>query len=74
MANYTVAVKEVNDYLTPQVLQNKICGFYLGVHRFATLAATHLEKGLINIRYNMLVRQAKVYNWQDATHLPHLKY
>ncbi len=46
VANYAAAVWGFKDYPAPRVLQNRISRMYLGVHRFAPVAATGIEMGL----------------------------
>ena len=43
VANYGAGVWGFKNYPAPQVLQNRIERFFLGVHRFAPLAATWIE-------------------------------
>ena len=43
IANYAAAVWGFRDHTAPRVLQNRIHRFYLGVHHFASVAATGIE-------------------------------
>ena len=62
VANYGAAVWGFADYPAPQVLQNRVGRFYLGVHRFAPLAATRTEMDQPNIQYLRWIEMARLYN------------
>ncbi len=62
VACYGVAVWGFKDYSAPQVLQNKILHFYLGVHRFASVAVTHLEMNILCIQFACWLEQIRYYN------------
>ena len=48
--NYASGIWGFSDFSKPQVLQNRITRFFLGVHRFAPLAATKSEWDWIGCR------------------------
>ena len=50
VANYGAAVWGYKDYSSPQVLQNRIQRFFLGVHRFAPLPALRTEMDWIGMQ------------------------
>ena len=49
-------------FSAPRVLQNRINRFYLGVHRFALVAATSLAMGVTDIRYQRWVDILRLHN------------
>ena len=48
--NYAAGVWGFADQNAPQVLQNRIQRYYLGVHKFTSVAATQLVSDWINVR------------------------
>ena len=60
VANYAAGVWGFKDYPTPQVLQNRITRFFLGVHRFAPVLATKLEMDWLDMKH---------YHWLDIMRL-----
>ena len=51
VANYAARVWGFGVFPAPQVLQNRIQHFYLGVHRFAPLPATWTEMDWLDMRH-----------------------
>ena len=49
VANYATAVWGFTAFPKPQVLQNRVQWFYLGVHRFAPLLTTKSEMDWIDV-------------------------
>ena len=62
VANYAAAVWGYQDYPAPQVLQNRIERFFLGVHRFAANAAVQNEMNLLSMRYTCWLETLRFYN------------
>ena len=50
VANYAAGVWGFKDYPAPQVLQNRMTRFFLGVHRFAPLPATKSEMDWVDMK------------------------
>ena len=46
--NYASGVWGFKEFAAPQVLQNRISRFFLGIHKFAPLAATKIEMDWID--------------------------
>ncbi len=62
VANYAAGVWGYENYPAPQVLQNRIMRFFLGVHRFAPLPALWLEMDWINIQKMRWLDLVRLYN------------
>ena len=61
---------EAND---PQVLQNRVSRFYLGVHKFTPVAATQIIMDWLDMKYLRwceIVRYRNRLNEMDSDHLP----
>ena len=62
VANYAAGVWGFKNYPAPQVLQNRITRFFLGVHRFAPVPATKLEMDWIDMRRYRWLDIMRLYN------------
>ncbi len=62
VANYAAGVWGFKDYPAPQVLQNRITRFYLGVHRFAPVPATKLEMDWLDMKHHRWLDIIRLYN------------
>ncbi len=62
VANYAAGVWGFKDYPTPQVLQNRITRFFLGVHRFAPVPATKLEMDWLDMKHHRWLDMMWLYN------------
>ena len=62
VACYGAAVWGFPDYPAPQVLQNRIGRFYLGVHRFMAVATTNIEMDAVKIQFSRWLEMARLYN------------
>ena len=60
--HYAAGVWGYDNYPAPQVLQNRIIRFYLGVHRYAPLSAIWLEMDWINIQKTRWLDIMRLYN------------
>ncbi len=49
--NYAAEVWGYPDYNSPQVLQNRVSRFFLGVHKFTPVPATQIEMDWLDVRY-----------------------
>ncbi len=62
VANYAAGVWGFENYPAPQVLQNRIIRFYLGVHRYAPLCGIWTEMDWINIQKMRWLDIMRLYN------------
>ncbi len=62
IANYAAAVWGFRDHPAPRVLQNRTHRFYLGVHRFASIAATSIEMDQPLIRTTRWLEMLRYHN------------
>ena len=62
IANYAAAVWGFKDHSAPRVLQNCIHRFYLGVHRYACVAATGIEMDQPLIRTVRWLEMLRLHN------------
>ncbi len=62
VACYGAAVWSFADYPAPQVLQNRMNRFYLGVHRFAAVAVTNIEMDSVKMQLTRWLEMARFYN------------
>ena len=62
VANYAAGVWGLKNYPAPEVLQNQIEQFYLGVHKIAPLAAIWIEKVLLNIGKTRRLEMIRLMN------------
>ena len=60
--NYGAGVWGAKDYYKPQVLQNRIQRYYLGVHKFTPLPAMHLEMDWMEMKYERWLEVIRYYN------------
>ena len=60
--NYASGVWGFRHYDTPQVLQNRIMRFFLGVHRFAPLPATKIELDWLECRESRWLNMLRLFN------------
>ena len=75
--NYASAVWGFESFTKPQVLQNRISRFFLGVHRFAPVAATKLEMDWLDCREGRWLEMLRLFNrinTMDNTRLPRVVY
>ena len=75
--NYGSAVWGFADYAKPQTLQNRLSRFYLGVHRFAPVAATKIEMNWLDPRKLRWIEMLRYYNRlvkMDGDRLPRYIY
>ena len=73
VANYAAGVWGFKDYPAPQVLQNKIQRFFLGVHTYAPLPALHTEMDWLEMRSLRWLEMIRLFNrivCMDSTRLP----
>ena len=62
MANYAAGVWGFKDYPSPQVLQNRMGRFFLGVHRYAPLPATTTEMDWLSMRKLRWLDMLRLFN------------
>ena len=60
--NYASGVWGFRHYDAPRVLQNRIMRFYLGVHKFAPVAATKLEMDWMECREKRWLNMLGLFN------------
>ena len=60
--NDSAAVWEFADQNEPQLLQNRIACFFLGVHKFTAISATALEMNWLDIKYQRWTETARYKN------------
>ena len=60
--NYSSGVWGYDNYTKPQVLQNRISRFYLGVNRFAPVAATKIEMDWLDCRDARWLEMLRLFN------------
>ena len=60
--NYASGVWGYGNFSKPQVLMNRISRFYLGVHRFAPLAATKIEMDWLECRETRWLEMLRLFN------------
>ena len=60
--NYASGVWGFESYNSAQVLQNRLMRFFLGVHRFAPLAATHTEMDWLECKEATWIEMLRLYN------------
>ena len=60
--NYGSAVWGFDEYSKPQTLQNRLSRFFLGVHRFAPVAATKIEMNWLDTRETRWLEMLRYYN------------
>ena len=73
--NYASGIWGFSDFSKPQVLQNRITRFFLGVHRFVPLAATKSELdwiGCREARWIEMLRLFNRFNEMDKSRLPNI--
>ena len=56
IANYTAGVWVYGEFNQPQVLQNHIQRFFLGVHTFTPVSATNMEFDMKFLRWQEIIR------------------
>ena len=77
VACYGAGVWGFRPFPAPRVLQNRINRFYLGVHRFAPVAATSLLMDTVDIRYHRWIEILRLHNrimQMDPDRIPHKVY
>ena len=62
VANYVAGVWGFRDYPAPQVLQNKMQRFFLGVHTYAPLPAVHSEMDWLEMRKLRWLDMIRLFN------------
>ncbi len=65
--NYGAAVWGFGDFNDPQVLQNRIIRYFMGVHKFAPTPALHIEMEWMNMRY---MRWVEMIRYRNCVILP----
>ena len=60
--NYASEVWGFPSFNAPQVLQNRISRYYLGVHRFTPVPATAIEMDWLDIRYQRWIEMVRMRN------------
>ncbi len=80
--NYAAGLWGYVEQAEPQILQNRICRFYLGVNKFTPNPVTKLEMDIMDIKFSRWIEMAryknrlsnmdahrfpvKVYNWEKS--------
>ena len=75
--NYASGVWGFRHYDSPQVLQNRIMRFYLGVHKFAPVSSTKIEMDWLECRESRWLEMLRLFNHinkMDENRLPHIIY
>ena len=75
--NYASGVWGFRHYDAPQVLQNRIMRFYLGVHKFAPVASTKIEMDWLECRESRWLNMLRLFNRiskMDEHRLPKIIY
>ena len=75
--NYASGVWGFRHYDNPQVLQNRIMRFFLGVHRFAPIPAIRIELDWLECRESRWLNMLRLYNrinQMDDDRLPSIIY
>ena len=75
--NYASGVWGNGNFEAPRVLQNRIMRFYLGVHKYAPVAATKLEMDWIECREKRWLNMLRLFNRiniMDNSRLPKIIY
>ena len=62
IANYAAGVWGFGEFQQPQVLQNRIQRFFLGVHAFAPVAATNMEFDWLSMKFLRWLEIIRYYN------------
>ena len=62
IANYASGVWGFDFFDKPQILQNRIIRFFLGVHKFAPLASTKIEMDWLEMRGRRWLEMLRLYN------------
>ena len=60
--NYSSGVWGFKQYDSPQVLQNRIMRFFLGIHKFAPVAATKIEMDWLECRESRWIDMLRLFN------------
>ena len=60
--NYSSGVWGFKEYSQPQVLQNRVARFYMGVHRFTSVAVTQIELDWLDMRSWRWSEMIRLYN------------
>ena len=75
--NYGSAVWGFAQYSKPQILQNRLSRFYLGVHRFAPVASTKIEMNWLDTRETRWIEMIRYHNVivsMEKDRLPRMVY
>ena len=75
--NYASGVWGYGDFASPQVLQNRIMRFYLGIHKFAPLASTKIEMDWIDSRQRRWLSMLRLFNRinsMDSSRIPRIVF
>ena len=62
IVNYGAGVWGFDLFTAPQVLQNRIKRYYLGVHRYSANASTSMEMNILSIRYSRWLEVLRYFN------------
>ena len=71
--NYASGVWGFKEFSSPQVLQNRISRFFLGIHKFAPLASTKIEMDWIDCRQRRWLDMLRLFNRlnsMDSSRIP----
>ena len=60
--NYAAGVWGFGDFNDPQVLQNRIIRYFMGVHKFAPVPALHIEMDWLNTRFQRWLEMIRYRN------------
>ena len=60
--NYASGVWGFENFIKPQVLQKRIMRFFLGIHRFAPLAAVKTEMDFQECKYVRWIEMLRLFN------------
>ena len=73
--NYSAGVWGFDNFNGPQILQNQVLRFFLGVHKFAPLPSVRLEMDWLECRERRWIEMLRLFNRinnMDASRLPKL--
>ena len=62
IANYGAGVWGFDLFTAPQLLQNRIKCYYLGVHRYSANASAYIEMDVLSIRYTRWLKVLHYFN------------
>ena len=62
IANYCTGVWGYKSFVAPQVLQNCVNRYYLGVHHYSANASTSMEMDIMSIQYSRWLELLRYFN------------